>query len=191
MKNDYDHEWSISMHTTNLSWTGFTAFLLTCAMPSLTFALPPELQTSAPVIYLADNLDERNNLGWCIDTVGRGFGDKLHAHSCKPEGGDVQYYYDDESKRIMSSAFEGKCMDLSDPTDEYIPFGLLDCTTDTSQQFTYDAETMLISPESDESLCVSVAETSQPAGRYRKRALKLSACDETDNPFKEWIMLPR
>lgn len=82
-------------------------------------------------------------------------------------------------------------MDWSDPTNENIPFGLLDCTSDTSQQFTYDAEKKLISPESDESLCVIVAETSQPAGRYRKRALKLSACDETENLFNEWIILPR
>ena len=178
------------MNTRNLSWTGTTAFLLMCALPISANALPPELQTAAPVIYLADNLDERSNLGWCIDTVGRGFGDQLHAHSCKPEGGDVQYYYDDETKQIMSSAFEGKCMDWSDPTNENIPFGLLDCTSDLSQQFTYDAETMLISPESNQSLCVTVAETSQRAGRYRKRALKLSACDETDNAFKEWIMLP-
>jgi len=179
------------MYTSNLSWIRTAAVLLTCVTPISANALAPELQTVAPVIYLADNLDERNNLGWCIDTVGRGFGDKLHAHSCKPEGGDVQYYYDEETKRIISSAFEGKCMDWSDPTNEDIPFGLLDCTTDISQQFTYDAETMLISPESDESLCVTVAETSQPAGRYRKRALKLSVCDETDNPLKEWIMLPR
>jgi len=179
------------MHATNLSWTGTTAILLTCVTPISVNALSPELQTAAPVIYLVDNLDEKNKLGWCIDTVGRGFGDKLHAHSCKPEGGDVQYYYDDETKRILSSAFEGKCMDLSDPTNENIPFGLLDCTNDISQQFSYDTETMLISPEADESLCVTVAVTSQPAGRYRKRALKLSACDETESPFKEWIMLPR
>lgn len=178
------------MHGKILSWMGASVFFMTCVMPMSVNALPPELQTAAPVIYLADNLDERNNLGWCIDTVGRGFGDKLHAHSCKPEGGDVQYYFDPKTKRIMSSAFEGKCMDLSDPANENIPFGLLDCTTDTSQKFTYDAETMQISPESDPTLCVSVAETSQPAGRYRKRALKLSACDQTDIPFKEWIILP-
>ena len=52
-------------------------------------AAPPELQTPAPVIYLADNLDEQDKLGWCIDTVGQGLSDRLHAHSCKPHGGDV------------------------------------------------------------------------------------------------------
>ena len=57
-------------------------------------AAPPELQTPAPVIYLADNLDEQDKLGWCIDTVGRGLFDRLHAHSCKPHGGDVQFKFD-------------------------------------------------------------------------------------------------
>ncbi len=52
-------------------------------------AEPPQLQTSAPVIFLADNLDEQDKLGWCIDTQGRGFSERLHAHSCKPQGGNV------------------------------------------------------------------------------------------------------
>jgi len=177
------------MHTSKLSWAGAISILLISILPISANALPPELQTAAPVIYLADNLDERNNLGWCIDTIGRGFGTTLQAHSCKPEGGDVQYYYDGESKRIMSSAFEGKCMDWSDPTNQNVPFGLLDCTSEMSQQFTYDTRALLISPVSDENLCVTVAETSQPAGKYRKRALLLSTCVEIDNPFKEWIML--
>ena len=91
----------------------------------------------------------------------------------------------------MSSEYEDKCMDLSDPTNENIPFDLLDCTSDLSQRFSYDEEAKLISPESDESLCVTVAETSKPAGRYRKRALKLSNCDETDKQFMEWLILPK
>ena len=31
-------------------------------------AAPPVLQTPEPVIYLADNIDEQEELGWCIDT---------------------------------------------------------------------------------------------------------------------------
>lgn len=177
------------MKTRILNASSVVVLLLVCVLPVSAQTNSPDLQTSAPVIYLADNLDERNNLGWCIDTVGRGFGDQLHAHSCKPEGGDVQYYFDEETKRIMSSAFDGKCMDLSDPVNENIPFGLLDCTSEVSQQFSYDAETMAISPASDRTLCVSVAQTSQPAGRYRKRALKVLPCDEVENPFKEWLIL--
>ena len=54
----------------------------------------PNIKTPAPVIYLEDNLGEKDQLGYCIDTKGRGFGEKLHAHSCKPRGGDVQFRYD-------------------------------------------------------------------------------------------------
>jgi hypothetical protein len=54
---------------------------------------PPEVKTPAPVIFLADNLNEPEKLGWCIDTKGRGFSEVLHAHSCKPHGGDVQFLF--------------------------------------------------------------------------------------------------
>ena len=67
-----------------------------------TYADAPSLQTPTPVIYLADNLDENDNLGWCIDTVGRGFADSLHAHSCKPNGGDVQFAYSAETLQITT-----------------------------------------------------------------------------------------
>ena len=66
----------------------FCLAFLVCLAASA-YAAPPDLQTPAPVVYLADNLDEQDKLGWCIDTVGRGFGERLHAHSCKPRGGDV------------------------------------------------------------------------------------------------------
>ena len=48
----------------------------------ITKAEPPILQTPAPVIFLADNLDEPDHLGFCIDTVGRGKSDRIHVHSC-------------------------------------------------------------------------------------------------------------
>ena len=72
----------------------------------------PQIRTPLPVIYLEDNLDEKDNLGYCIDTVGRGFAEKLHAHSCKPRGGDVQFKYDNDEKRIQSATFEGKCAEV-------------------------------------------------------------------------------
>ncbi len=35
----------------------------------------PLIQTEGPIIHLADNLDEPDQLGWCIDTEGRDFSD--------------------------------------------------------------------------------------------------------------------
>ena len=54
----------------------------------------PKIKTPAPVIHLSNNLDEKDELGYCIDTIGRGRSDRLHLHSCKPEGGDVQFTLD-------------------------------------------------------------------------------------------------
>ena len=62
----------------------------------ISYRTPPELQTPEPVIYLADNIDEQDALGWCIDTLGRGWSEQLQTHSCKPQGGDVQFAYDSE-----------------------------------------------------------------------------------------------
>ncbi len=75
-------------------------------MPAMVSADEPVIQTEGTVIYLADNLQEEAKLGWCIDTRGRGFGEQLHAHSCKPQGGDVQFSFDEESGKIQSVAFE-------------------------------------------------------------------------------------
>ena len=59
------------------------AFLVTAAA---VIAAPPDLRTPAPVIHLADNLDEADDLGWCIDTIGRGLSDRLHAQRCLSVG---------------------------------------------------------------------------------------------------------
>lgn len=150
---------------------------------------PPQVQTPAPVIYLADNLDEKDRLGWCIDTLGRGFADKLQAHSCKPQGGDVQFSYDAGTGRIASVPFEGKCMSLSAPEDPNVPFGLLDCVPgEPSQRFTYDPDTGQIHPAADLSLCVAVASTSRSAGPFMSRDLTLASCAGTDTVLSKWVV---
>ncbi|MBT0955819.1 hypothetical protein IV417_00350 [Alphaproteobacteria bacterium KMM 3653] len=78
------------------------------------------------MIHLADNLNEKAKLGWCIDTVGRGLSDQLHAHSCKPTGDDVLFSYA-ENGVISSATYEGKCMAYSAPENAERPFGLVDC----------------------------------------------------------------
>ncbi len=57
---------------------------------STSSAAPPDLRTAAPVIRLSDNLDEAEGIGWCINTIGRGLSDRLHAHSCKHHVDDLQ-----------------------------------------------------------------------------------------------------
>ena len=163
--------------------------LTSIALCNTAMAEAPALQTPAPVIYLADNLDEVDALGWCIDTLGRGFSEQLQAHSCKPQGGDVQFFFDGETGQIQSAEFAGKCMTLSEPENEAVPFGLKDCLeNDASQQFAYAAETMQFTLASDETLCLSVAETSRSAGPFMSRDLKLTPCQGTDSVFMQWII---
>ncbi len=152
-------------------------------------ASPPQLQTPSPVIYLADNLDEKDQLGWCIDTMGRGFSEKLHAHSCKPRGGDVQFSHDTKSGQIRSVAFAGKCMALNSPDDRKVPFGLIDCVEgEPSQQFSYDQVTGQIHLRDDQTMCVSVGDGSRSAGPFMSRDLKLTSCANTEAKMLKWLI---
>ncbi|MEM9343837.1 MAG: hypothetical protein AAGA87_12400 [Pseudomonadota bacterium] len=161
-----------------------TALAIGAALPA--GAGPPELQTQGAVIYLADNLDEADNLGWCIDTIGRGFAETLQAHSCKPQGGDVQFSYDAESRQIRSVAFDGKCMAVIDPDAPSVPFGLLDCDPDAlEQRFGFDAG--LITLEDAEDTCVVVGEDSRSAGPFMSRDLTLQPCSDAPPTHATWV----
>ena len=165
---------------------GLALSLLVCA-PPLVFAAPPALQTPAPVIYLADNLDEQDDLGFCIDTVGRGFGEKLHAHSCKPRGGDVQFSYDEASRRIVSATYAGKCATLTAPAAPGVSLGLVDCSDDSPEQrFDYDRKTLEFRPAGGEALCLAVGSASRTAGPFMSRSLELAPCGATDARYRQW-----
>ena len=151
---------------------------------------PPNLKTPAPVIFLSDNLDEKDHLGFCIDTVGRGFGDKLHAHSCKPRGGDVQFAYDARSNRIMSAAFAGKCATLTAPASAGVTLGLVDCSDDSAEQaFVYDSSAKEFRPGDNQSLCLAAGGASRSAGPYMSRSLLLAPCAETDLWLRQWSVV--
>jgi len=154
-------------------------------------AAAPDLKTPGPVIYLADNLDEADNLGWCIDTVGRGFSDKLHTHSCKPNGGDVQFMHSTDTLQISSATYDNKCATMLDAVPKAgTKLGLLDCQTNAAnQQFNYNTAEGTFHPKSNADLCLSVGNGSRSAGPFMSRDLSLTACDSTDTKFKQWKML--
>lgn len=148
----------------------------------------PNLQTPSPVIYLADNLDEKDGLGWCIDTLGRGFAERLQAHSCKPQGGDVQFSFDAAAGQIRSVEYPEYCMAHS-PSEEST-FALVVCDASAGdQQFVYNSDGGTIQTVADGSTCVSVGENSRSAGPFMSRTLVLADCAMTDDVFKEWIVL--
>ncbi len=147
----------------------------------------PDLQTPEPVIYLSDNLDEPDHLGWCLDTVGRGFSEHLHAHSCKPQGGNVQFSYNETTQQIVSATYTGKCATLLAPAADGGALGLVDCSpTSLLQVFTYRKENAEFRPVDDDSLCLVVGTTSRAAGPYMSRSLQLAPCASTEAKYKQW-----
>ncbi|MEM9707742.1 MAG: hypothetical protein AAF871_03050 [Pseudomonadota bacterium] len=147
---------------------------------------PPDLQTPSPVIYLADNLDEADNLGWCIDTLGRGLSDQLQAHSCKPQGGDVQFSFDAATGQIRSVAFEGLCASY----DGTLPLGLVDCADTAEQSFVHDEASMTLRLASDPDACLVVGAASRSAGPFMSRSLEVADCEATDALLKTWVVMP-
>jgi hypothetical protein len=166
-----------------------SAVLLSSLVTLPANAATPELQTPAPVIYLADNMDEKDKLGWCIDTLGRGWSEQLQTHSCKPQGGDVQFSYNKETRQIMSVEFTGKCATLHEAAAAGVSFDLLDCSaTSAAQVFIYNAETLEFMSEGDLSLCVAAGAESRSAGPFMSRDLELAPCASTDASLKQWIV---
>ncbi|MAF48961.1 MAG: hypothetical protein QGH73_04550 [Rhodospirillales bacterium] len=164
-----------------------TALFALALAPVPAPAAPPDLQTPEPVIYLADNLDEQDRLGYCIDTVGRGLSDRLHAHSCKPHGGDVQFYYNRASRQIVSATYSGKCATLNASAAVGVSLGLVDCSVASSgQMFDYNSETLAFRPGGDHSLCLAVGVTSRTAGPFMSRNLELAPCGSTDARYRQW-----
>lgn len=151
-------------------------------------AAEPDLKTPSPVIYLADNLDEKDNLGWCIDTFGRGLSDRLHAHSCKPRGGDVQFKFDAQSGQIQSATFDGLCAELLAPAANGVKLGLLDCKDSNLQAFAFDAAVGEFKTKTDPGLCLVVADSSRSAGPFMSRDLLLGSCADTDEKYKRWVI---
>lgn len=162
------------------------AMLLLVPSAQMASAASPDVQTPAPVIYLADNLDEADNLGWCIDTVGRGYSDRLHAHSCKPQGGDVQFAMEAEMGVIRSVAFPAECVVVLAEGSDTV-FGLAECDpTETAQQFSFDGASGAITPATSTNQCMAVGETSRSAGPFMSRDLVLAECGTTDPTLRTW-----
>ena len=150
----------------------------------------PNIKTPAPMIYLEDNLDEKDQLGYCIDTKGRGFGEKLHAHSCKPRGGDVQFRYDSENERIESETFNNKCVEIIGSPEDGSKLGLLDCVDGSiNQSFNYDSELLELRSKSDSRLCLAVGRASRKAGPFMARKLRKYYCNEVSEQYKRWLIV--
>lgn len=187
MRQKFSGKRALRVNASKVSW--LAALLLSSLVTLPANAAAPQLQTPAPVIYLADNLDEKDELGWCIDTLGRGWSEQLQTHSCKPQGGDVQFSYDKETRQIESVEFPGKCATLHEAAAAGVSFDLLDCSaTSSGQLFSYNAETLEFMPEGDDSLCIAAGAASKSAGPFMSRDLELAPCASTDASLKQWVV---
>ena len=157
------------------------------------FAAAPSIQTDGPIIHLADNLDEKDNLGWCIDTLGREQSDALQVHSCKPPTNtslDVNFTYEATVGQIRSATYDDQCATLNAEGSKP-RFGLVDCNpNDAAQAFDYEAETGRLSPRGQAGQCLAAGAESASAGPYMSRALDLVACDDTPKALRTWVVRP-
>lgn len=167
--------------------------VLLCAVTSA-MADAPRVPSDAPFIVLADNLDEPNGYGFCIDTAGRGLSDFAQSHSCKPASkddagnptpNDTQFYYDAKNMRVESVAYPGVCMQIL--ISRYTTaFALLECSDHIRQKFVYSPEDKTLAMEEDRAMCVSVVSSTVEAGPWSRRELALTSCDETEDALKQW-----
>lgn len=171
-----------------LSTTHLVAIIVSAGAANPSWADTPDIKTPSPVIFLSDNFNEPDNLGWCIDTLGRGFAEELQAHSCKPQGGDVQFDYQPQNKSITSVAFSDMCM-THNSKESTVVFGLVDCdSADPAQQFVFDRSTGYLTPHADTDLCVAVGETIRKAGPFSSRDLILANCNITPPIHITWTI---
>ena len=189
------------MKTNMMKITSVVGFLLCATTPA--FADAPKVPSNAPYFAVADNLDEPNGYGFCMDTAGRGLTDLLQAHTCKPvrvskdkdkeekpTPSDTQFWYDAENKRLESVAFPGKCMQvLMSPYTTV--FALLDCGDQPRQKFLYSTDDKMLKMEEDQTKCISVVSETVKAGPWSSRALALTECDKTEDALKQWIYVSK
>lgn len=154
----------------------------------------PIIKAPAPVIYLSNNLDEQDKLGFCIDTVGRGLSDNLHLHSCKPKGGDVQFMFDIKTGQIKSVTYNNLCAeiasrDLVDNDAMMANLKLVKCQKTIMQKFFYDQYSAQIRPQGIDNFCLASSGDSRQAGPFMSRDLVIGLCSAIPTHFKSWTIL--
>ncbi len=121
----------------------------------------------------------------------------MQTHTCKPKnleeprdfaGNDTRFYYDEQSQRIASFAFEGFCMQAL-IASELTVFALLECSDHPRQRLIFNSESETIHLAEDMNRCVGVVPETVPAGPWVKKPLTLQACDELPDSLKQWTLV--
>ena len=160
--------------------------------PAIAHADGLALQNTGPIIYLADNLDEQDNLGYCIDTQDRGQTEGIQLHSCRPDTGsspdkDVLFSLNEETGRIEHAEFTGFCLTVNEAGAE-AALGLLSCNDSDAQQFTFDARSGEIHPGGDPETCLVSSTESKTTGPFMSRPLLVAACADSAAELKTFTV---
>lgn len=168
---------------------GLACILL--SLGSVVHAKDAAPKTPAPVIYLRDNAGEPQDLGWCLDTRGRGFSETAQVHSCKPQGGDVQFAFDPVSGLLSSVVYPEFCLQIGGSL-ETPTFDLVTCDgTAPGQIYGYSETEMTFHPGKDANTCLAALETVTSAGPFHSRALAVGVCEETPAALKQWVVVTK
>lgn len=154
-------------------------------------AFPPSVK---PNIYLADNLDESQQLGYCIDISGHGSSincGSMQAHSCKAAGADTQFSYDVATKTIKAANYDGSCaaggggcLAVLGSLAAGSNFQVTTCDGSSLQTFSYSSDRTFVAGGS--AFCLAVSAASRAAGPFMARDLALADCSSTDSSLTTW-----
>jgi len=151
---------------------------------------PNSTITAAPYINLFANLDEQNDVGWCLDL--KGFGASIEfidmqTHSCKDTGDDVNFAIGD-GRVWGAGASEGRCLRARSAEAGSMVDVPLCNATDPLQDITYCADGTLRLNATH--LCLAAGNESRSAGpKWMARDLNFEECDETPTELKTWAYL--
>ena len=156
-----------------------------------------------PSISLTDDSGEPDGKGMCPDIAGFGSGlncERLQAHSCKPQGSDTQFGYDQSTQSIFSINYSANCDETNTgakggcvaAVDGVIELGaslrLSECDGSLAQQFVYapNGQLQLTAPDG-EYFCLAAGSEVRAAGRYWASDLLLGDC-VSDLALTQWTL---
>jgi len=150
------------------------------------------LGVQTPYLRIDDNLEEPENLGFCVDL--RGWNpvrfEDAQAHSCKPSGGRAGGGTDEEFEprggAIVGRAdADGRCLQAKSATaGSGVDVPLCD-GTEPLQRFSWQAATGTLRLEAS-TLCLGVGDSLRAANSFWARDLILAECGTTDAKYITW-----
>ena len=152
------------------------------------------LGVQTPYLRIDDNLEEPENVGFCIDL--RGWNpvrfEDAQAHSCKPSGGRAGGGSDEEFEprggAIVGRAdADGHCLQAKSATaDSGVDVPLCDAS-EPLQRFSWQATTGTLRLEATTpTLCLGVGASLRAANTFWARDLILAECGTTDARYIKW-----